>query len=83
MGIKSDLAILHTAERLIANHRAAVEECQPLLNLARAYFGDGDGVVSHSEIAAALRSELAILAERHGHIRTAIADVESVLPQEK
>lgn len=55
----SDLAFLHAAERLAAEHAAASAQMQPIVNLVRAWFENGsDGNRNRKEIAYAVYIEL-------------------------
>lgn len=80
MGLGTDFALLHAAERLLATHKGAVAELEPLVQLARKFFDDGDGNISRSDFFNAIRAELAILEGQHQTIKDAIDDVRSMLP---
>ena len=80
MGLASDFALLHAAERLVATHKAALAEVEPLLSLTRKLFDDGDGAVSRTEFVDAIKSELSVLEGHHQCVKDAVDDVRSLLP---
>lgn len=80
MGIVSDFALLHAAERLVATHKAALADVEPLLSLARRFFEDGDGNVSRDELFDALRRELNVLEHHHQFVASALDGVRAIVP---
>lgn len=80
MGLATDFALLHAAERLVATHKAALAEVEPLVALTRKFFDDGDGNVTREDFFNAVKAELSILEERHAVIKDAVDDVRSMLP---
>ena len=80
MGLKSDFALLHAAEKLVAAHKGAVAELEPILSIARTWVQDGDGALSREEVSSALKTELTLLSSRHATLHALVDDVHAVLP---
>lgn len=73
-----EVKLLHTALRLAAEHRAALEQAAPLVHLAEEFFkgtADGDAVVE------AIQAELKTLAIHHDRLRTFLSAMRGVLSE--
>lgn len=71
-----EVKLLHTAMRLAAEHRAALEQAAPLVRLAEKFF---DGTADQDAVKHALTSELDTLAIHHRRLSTFLDAMRFVL----
>ena len=71
-----EVKLLHTAMRLAAEHRAALEQVVPLVRLAEKFF---QGHADEAAVKEAIQAELSTLAIHHGRLSTFLSAMRGVL----